>query len=244
MAIYVTDGIDNNKDLVAGLGAQFNLVHLDKNLYSDDDGISALQVIPGGRRGEYIPYSNRPINWHTDGYYNRLDRKIRAMVLHCVLPSAVGGENALCDHEMVYILLREMNPKYIAALMQPDAMTIPANIENGTEVRPLQTGPVFSVDRVTGDLHMRYTARTRSIEWKQDEYTLEAVKNLETLLNSDSPYIFRHRLGAGQGLFCNNVLHSRTGFVNNPSMGQERLVYRARYYDRIEGAGVKDYFYY
>ena len=37
--------------------------------------------------------------------------------------------------------------------------------------RAAQTGPVFSIDPASGDLHMRYTARTRSIEWKQDATT-------------------------------------------------------------------------
>ena len=26
-------------------------------------------------RGEFIPYTHKPINWHTDGYYNTLDRR-------------------------------------------------------------------------------------------------------------------------------------------------------------------------
>ncbi len=36
----------------------------------------------------------------------------------------------------------------------------------------------------------------------------------------------------GWGLICNNVLHTRTGFAD----GQPpRLLYRARYYDRLAG---------
>jgi len=115
--------------------------------------------------------------------------------------------------------------------MQPDAMTIPANTETGVETREARSGPVFSIDTATGDLHMRYTARTRSIEWKQDDATRAAVAFLEELLESQSPYIFRNRLSAGQGLICNNVLHNRTAFADNASA--PRLVYRARYYERI-----------
>ena len=33
------------------------------------------------------------------------------------------------------------------------------------------------------------------------------------------------------GLVCNNVLHDRAGFVDDPK--QPRLLYRARYLDRI-----------
>jgi hypothetical protein len=78
---------------------------------------------------------------------------------------------------------------------------------------------------------MRYTARTRSIEWKQDEVSRAAVAYLEQILASDSPYIYSARLESGMGLLCNNVLHDRSGFNDNPD--SPRLLYRARYYDRI-----------
>jgi hypothetical protein len=78
---------------------------------------------------------------------------------------------------------------------------------------------------------MRYTARTRSIEWKPDEVTQAAVQRLREILDSDSPYVFRLRLQGGQGLVCNNVLHDRSEFTDAPGAG--RLVYRARYSDRV-----------
>lgn len=236
MAVYSVNpelAGQNTKAMVAELGAQFGLQHLDNNLYADDDGISALQVSAEKRQFEYIPYSNRAISWHTDGYYNSPQNRIRGMILHCASPAAEGGENSLVDHEIIYIQLRDENPAYIEALMHPEAMTIPANIENGVEIRPEQTGPVFSVDELSGRLHMRYTARTRSIAWRQDTLTQAAVKYLEALLDSDSPYIFHHRLQAGQGIICNNILHRRNAFSDDPESGQQRLFYRARYYDRI-----------
>lgn len=241
MAIYTTGSgsqiNESDKSIVSDLGRHFGLVHLDSNLYADDDGVSALQVSEEKRQFEYIPYSNKGISWHTDGYYNSLDRKIRAMVLHCVRPASRGGGNALMDHEIVYLLMRDENPLYIEALMQPDVMTIPANVENGVEIRPEQTGPVFSLDETTGRLHMRYTARTRSIEWKQDKMTQAAVKFLEEILAKDSPYIFHHRLTAGQGVICNNILHTRTPFEDEEG-SPGRLIYRARYYDRISGTDI------
>jgi hypothetical protein len=78
---------------------------------------------------------------------------------------------------------------------------------------------------------MRYTARTRSIVWRADAATQAAVQRLREILDSDSPYVFRLRLAAGQGLVCNNVLHDRSAFTDAPGAG--RLVYRARYLDRI-----------
>lgn len=238
MAIYVSQPLEGaaapDTSLVADMGRQFGLERLDQNLYADDEGISALQVSEQRRQYEYIPYSRRGISWHTDGYYNPPERKIHAMVLHCVRPAAVGGENALLDHEMLYMQLRDKNPEHITALMQDDVMTIPANIEDGVEIRPEQSGPVFSVDAHSGHLHMRYTARTRSIVWKADAATQAAVAMLEALLAGDSAYSFKTRLAAGEGIITNNVLHTRTAFEDAGDGQPGRLVYRARYYDRIQ----------
>jgi hypothetical protein len=151
-----------------------------------------------------------------------------------VRPAAAGGENRLLDPEIAYILLRDADPEYVRALSVRDAMTIPANTAEGTEIRAAQTGPVFSV--VSGALHMRYTARTRSIEWQADETTRAAVQFLGRILDADSPYVFAHRLAGGQGLVCNNVLHNRSAFTDDPALGLRRLVYRARYSDRIVGS--------
>lgn len=232
MAIYASNcGADSDKDIPRLLARQFGLIRLDRNWLADDDGITPLAVAGGGDRGEYIPYTNRPIKWHTDGYYNPPERSIRAMVLHCVSPAVSGGENALLDHEIAYLLLRDENPEFIRALMEPDAMTIPARAGEDGVARPAQSGPVFSVDPASGALHMRYTARTHSILWKHDPAVVAAVKFLEQLLAGDSPFIFRGRLESGMGLICNNVLHDRSGFAETET--QRRLLYRARYYDRI-----------
>lgn len=233
MAIYAAhmDRVED-KAIPRALGEQLGLRTIDSNMLADDDGITSLQTVPGKSQRGYIPYSNKRLLWHTDGYYNKTESCIRAFVLHCVSPAAQGGENCLLDHEIAYILMRDANPDFIRALMAPDAMTIPANTESGRETRPPSVGPVFSVE-ASGDLHMRYTARTRSIAWKQDALTREAVHFLENMLANDSPYIFHHRMEAGQGLICNNVLHNRTAFTDDGDAGITRLVYRARYYDRI-----------
>jgi alpha-ketoglutarate-dependent taurine dioxygenase len=228
-----TDAAPVDKAVIHTLGRQFGLTHLDDNLCADDDSISSLQVMPEGRKQGYIPYSNRRISWHTDGYYNDAPHRIRAMLLHCVSDAAQGGENLLLDHEICYIHLRDTNPEYVQALMQPNAMGIPANVENGQELRAAMSGPVFSVDPATGQLHMRYTARTRSIEWHDDPLTRQASQCISDFLDSDSPYIFHHRLAPGQGVLCNNILHARTAFADDAAGGKTRLLYRARYYDRI-----------
>ena len=234
MVVYqFTDTAPVDKSVIHALGRQFGLTQLDSNLCADEDSITSLQVIPEGRKQGYIPYSNLQISWHTDGYYNSVEQRIRGMLLHCVSDAAQGGDNLLLDHEICYIHLRDTNPDYIHALMQPRAMTIPPNIENGREIRAALSGPVFSIDPNTDRLHMRYTARTRSIEWHDDPLTREASQCISDFLKSDSPYVFHHRLAPGQGVLCNNVLHARTAFEDDAAGGKTRLLYRARYYDRI-----------
>jgi alpha-ketoglutarate-dependent taurine dioxygenase len=235
-AIYRISTADfTDKELVGSLGRQFGLTRLDRNLRADEDSITSLKVVSGPGGAYYIPYTNRPLNWHTDGYYNTPEEQVRGVVLHCVSDAAQGGENVYLDHEMAYLLLRDENPDYPAALMQPDAMTIPANTEGGVEIRPAQSGPVFSVEARSGSLHMRYTARTRSIAWKDDRNTRMAVGFLTELLSGESDFLFRYRLQPGEGIICNNILHKREAFTDDPAGGRTRLLYRARYYDRIRG---------
>lgn len=238
VAIYeIAAGDYASKACVRSLGRCFGLERLDGNLCADGDRITSLRVIPEGRRAGYIPYSDRRLNWHTDGYYNPGEFQIRAFVMHCVRDAVRGGDNGLLDPEMVYLQMRDAKPRYVEALMQADAVTIPANSEGGAELRGARTGPVFSIDPDTGALHMRYTARTRSIRWKDDHDTRAAAAMLAELVGDDSPFVFRHRLGPGQGVVCNNVLHSRSAFEDDPDAGRSRLLYRARYYDRIAGTG-------
>ena len=234
MAIYASRvGDDADKDIPRRLGLQLGLELLDSNWLADDDGITALTVNQQGSHPFYIPYTDRPIHWHTDGYYNAPERQVSGLLLHCVHPAAEGGENALLDPEMAYIFLRDANPLYIEALFNPNAMTIPAREEAGEAVRPDSVGPVFSISR-SGALHMRYTARTRSIQWSDDPMVQQATRALTAFLNSDTPYIYRARLESGMGLVSNNVLHDRAGFRDAAGL-PARLLYRARYHQRIAG---------
>ena len=230
-AIYhLAEPETGDKSFVRGFGQRLGLNQLDGNLCADDDSITSLQVMDTGRHAGYIPYSNKRLSWHTDGYYNKLDEQIRGILMHCAQPAAEGGESLLLDHEIAYIQMRDENPDYIKAFMADAAMTIPPNIENGKEIRGSQTGPVFSVGD-SGHLHMRYSARTRNIEWADDQLTREAVDYLNSLLNINNPYVFSYSLSAGEGIICNNVLHCRTGFTDDAD--HKRLLYRARYFDRI-----------
>lgn len=232
MAVYVSPcGEDPDKAIAFDLARQFGLHNLNKNRGADDDGITALQVQNDPLHKRYIPYTNHAIHWHTDGYYNSPEQQINALNLHCVRPAERGGENAVMDHDMAYIHLRDENPEHIHALMQMDAMTIPENVVDGELLRPEQAGPVFSI-RANGQLHMRYTARAHNVIWKQDNATQNAMAALDQLLKSDSKYIYRLTLQPGWGLISNNVLHDRSGFTDDEA--HPRLLYRSRYYDSLQ----------
>ncbi|EXJ16368.1 TauD/TfdA family dioxygenase [Imhoffiella purpurea] len=232
MAIYAgTTGENPDKSIPRELGTRFGLNRLDHNPGADEDAITSLTVQTDRRHRDFIPYSDQPISWHTDGYYNRPDRQIHGMLLHCVQPADAGGANALLDHEIAYMLLRDRDPEHVRALMHPETMAIPASHVDGKETRPDCSGPVFSV-RADGRLHMRFTNRKRNIRWRNDPATGAAVAALREILEEESPWHFSARLESGWGLICNNVLHTRTGFSDGEN---RRLIYRARYYDRIEG---------
>jgi alpha-ketoglutarate-dependent taurine dioxygenase len=236
MAVYASRcGSEEDRAIPAALGRQFGLHRLDANWLADEDGISSIAVREGPQRGEFIPYTSRPIGWHTDGYYNAPEQRIRAFVLHCVRPAAEGGQTMLLDHEIAYLQVRDADPDALRALMQPGAMTIPGRAAaDGTIERPAQSGPVFSFDATDGALHMRYTARATNIVWAADLATAAAVRLLAQRLGAEATQALRLRLESGMGVICNNVLHTRSAFRDLADT--PRLLYRARYYDRIWAA--------
>ncbi|MDQ2089385.1 TauD/TfdA family dioxygenase [Marimonas arenosa] len=198
-----------------------------------EEGIVALRVSNAPSQRGYIPYSTKGMNWHTDGYYNAPDNLISAFVLHCFQQAAAGGTNDILDPEILYIRLRDDHPAYLNALMHPQAMTIPENVEEDGSVRPVSVGPVFYPDAATGRMQMRYTARTRSIEWRDDPATREAEAWLREYLPAGDPLMVRVRLEPGQGVLNNNVLHNRTAFENGSDADHTRVIFRVRFHNRI-----------
>ena len=234
MAIYqLSNPASQDKSLVHALGRQLGMENLDANLRADEDSVSSLEV-RAQAGNQYIPYTNKALSWHTDGYYNTLDNQIFGFIMHCVRPADEGGVNSLLNPENVYIRLRDENPAYIEALMHPAAMTIPDNIEAGKVIRAAQSGPVFIIKPVTGlkagRLHMRFSARKRNIIWRDTPQTIKAVEMISSMLQ-DENNVLKVALKAHQGIICNNVLHNRSGFTD--SENQKRLMYRARYYDAV-----------
>lgn len=233
LALYrFTRGDLRSKQYVHQLAQRVGLQRIDNNLCADADSLTSLHVTTHAGQHDYIPYTNKQLSWHTDGYYNLPTEQVQSILLHCAQAAVAGGESLLMDHEIAYILLRDADPAYIQALMHPQAFTIPANILRGEMIRAEQSGPVFSVTPA-GNLHMRYSARQRNVQWRDDPATQAAAQFLLNMWEQDSPYILRYTLQAGEGVLCNNILHCRTGFTDSDEPALQRLLYRGRYYDRI-----------
>ncbi len=217
---------------ILAFGRALGLKTADSNLFADHRAVST--IAPGGAddRSEYIPYTAKPLSWHTDGYYNPEHRQVGAWTLFCARPAPAGGTNDLLDHEIAYILLRDESIEHIRALSHPQALTIPANLQDGRTLRPESTGPVFSVRNAR--LHMRYTARRRNVAWRDAPETEAARAALSRLFSAHPIYTFTHSLKSGEGLISNNVLHNRSGFDHDPADEGGRLLYRARYLERVE----------
>ena len=231
MAIYNCRDRTADRAAIRTFAAQFGLLRLDHHLCATDDGVAELTVASEGMRAGYVPYSDRSLSWHTDGYYNKESRRVLAVVLHCAQVAATGGETAVLDPEIAYIHLRDANPAFIEAFEHPECMTIPANVGDQDEIRPAVCGPVFSYDHASGALHMRYSERKKNIRWRDDSMTTAAREFLSNLLADENGPVLRFRLQPGQGLISNNVLHTRTAFADGP--GQKRFLYRARFFDNI-----------
>lgn len=222
---------------VHALCTQMGLCTTIANPLSDRHDVSALYDRTGesgSRDRRYIPYSPRPLNWHTDGYYAEGAEMVRSFVLHCEREAERGGENSLIDHEMVYLRLRDRHPELAEALTRPDVMTIPENRQDGKCIRGCFRGPVFSRDPVTGCLYMRYTQRKHNIHWCDDARIASALDALDRILDTELPEKLTVRLSPGQGILCNNILHRRTAYTDGKGPAAGRLFYRIRYCERMQ----------
>jgi alpha-ketoglutarate-dependent taurine dioxygenase len=246
MALVQTDPARIAKESLLAFTRSLGLGRTDANLFADASAVSSISATArasgndtpstgagsgAATLGDFIPYTNKPLSWHTDGYYNDQDSQVGAWCLFCVRAARDGGENGLIDHEMAYIGLRDESPQHIAALGHPRALIIPAHIQAGRIIRPESVGPVFSCR--DGHLHMRYSARGRNVLWRDTPDTNAAREALDRLFSQPDVFTFRYRLRPGEGLVSNNVLHCRSGFEDEGGPGQGRLLYRVRFLDRI-----------
>tara|TARA_B100001248_G_scaffold131095_2_gene98326 strand:+ start:1786 stop:2646 length:861 start_codon:yes stop_codon:yes gene_type:complete len=200
------------------------------NLFSDEDNISNItnqEEEKQTSKGEYIPYTNKQLNWHTDGYYYPINSAIKSFLLHCVYPAKEGGENLLMDHEIIYIHIRDHNPDFIDVLMQNNIMEIPNN-KNLKESKNI-SGPVFYVDEKKF-LNMRFTSRQKNIIWKKNDMIKKIKKFMYEFINEDEKYLFKLQLKKNQGYIANNVLHKRENYIDGD---KKRLLKRLRFSNRL-----------
>ncbi|MEJ5269716.1 MAG: TauD/TfdA family dioxygenase [Hydrogenophilus sp.] len=229
---------DPLKACLLRFAAAFGLKRLDANLLADDDGLTPITVHETGERARYIPYTSHPIQWHTDGYYNAPQRRVRSLVLHAVRPALSGGENRLFDPEMLYLLLGEENPEYLDALLADETMNIPPGRDPDGYERDWSKGPVFLWESYPDGvrLEMRYTARQRNIAWREDPLVAAARAAMTRHLNAPAnPYRLTVRLEMGMGLIGHNILHTREPFIDAQEPAQRRLLYRGRFIDPLRG---------
>jgi hypothetical protein len=208
----------------------FGLRALEDHPSANQNGVVRIEIAEGGGRAGYIPYTDRRIAWHTDGYYNfhGPSHYVGAMILHCGAAAEQGGGNRLLDHEIAYLRLRDADEGALRLLMHPEAMSIPEATDECGRFRATNVGPVFFLDD-SGALAMRYTARKKYVAWR-DEATRAAAELLLALIEAE-PLARRVKLAPGQGVLCNNVLHDRAAFENGAN---RRLLCRVRFHNRIE----------
>ena len=210
---------------------QLNLMSSVSNLLADQNGISSItdnsSLVQKKSNIEYIPYTNKPLNWHTDGYYHPLDSTVKSFLLHCNEPAQKGGENLLLDHEILYIFLRDHNPDFIDVLMQENIMEIPKNKNSGSSSSSI--GPVFYID-TENFLNMRFTSRQQNIIWKKDDMIKKIKDYISSFILDDDKYIFKLLLKKNQGYLANNILHKREGYLDGEN---KRLLKRLRFSERI-----------
>ena len=212
------------------INKQLGLKSYDKHLFAKSNGLAYISCSKDGEN--FIPYTNKSLNWHTDGYYNAPSKRIRSFSLFCASKADTGGENYWIDHELVYILLREENPNFTEALTHRSAMSIPKHQVGEKIKRPAARGSVFFIDEQTGKLMMRYTRRGRHVIWADIPFLNAAKIALEKILDSNTPYHFRYLMQQGEGFLCNNILHGRSAFLENKTT--QRLILRGRYFESID----------
>ena len=172
---------------------------------------------------QYIPYTNKALNWHTDGYYDK--KPLFSWLLHCINPADDGGENYLLDHELA---MREYVLSYddIEVLMNKRAITIPES--QGSNRSEISTY-IFSFDNDYEKLHMRFSMRKENI--KMSDNTLTAMSKLTNVIeNNCSKYSITYKLSKNEGILSNNILHGRNSFKDDKV---QRKLLRIRSYERL-----------
>ena len=185
--------------------------------------ISLIMSLETKNALNYIPYTNKKLNWHTDGYYD--EKPIFSWLLHCEEPAYSGGENYLLDHELA---IREYIIKYdnLESLSSLDAFTIPGNTHaNRGETK----GYICNNDNEYKKFHMKFSMREKNM--KLNEQSKTAIMRMKKIIKEDcKKYCLTYKLSKNEGIISNNILHGRNSFEDGKAM---RKLYRIRSYERI-----------
>ena len=188
----------------------------------DSNEISTITPLQNSKIN-YIPYTDKPLNWHTDGYYDK--KSIFSWLLHCVNPATRGGENYLLDHELV---LREylLRNDDINNLMAEDALTIP---ESKYTSRSEISTYIFSFKNKYKRLHMRFSMRKDNIGTSA-KASPAIIKLREIIEGNCAKYSLTYKLQKNEGIITNNILHGRKAFKDDKV---KRKLLRIRSYERL-----------
>ena len=234
--------ISNIKDIIkrfnyciyqskVGLNAQADLMNFAQSIGMEtydtnnihNSPISLIMSLETKNALNYIPYTNKKLNWHTDGYYD--EKPIFSWLLHCEEPAYSGGENYLLDHELA---IREYIIKYdnLDSLSSLDAFTIPGNTHaNRGETK----GYICDNDNEYKKFHMKFSMREKNM--KLNEQSKTAIMRMKKIIKEDcKKYCLTYKLSKNEGIISNNILHGRNSFEDGKAM---RKLYRIRSYERI-----------
>lgn len=234
--------ISNIKDIIkrfncciyqskVGLNAQADLMNFAQSIGMEtydtnnihNSPISLIMSLETKNTLNYIPYTNKKLNWHTDGYYD--EKPIFSWLLHCEEPAYSGGENYLLDHELA---IREYIIKYdnLESLSSLDAFTIPGNTNaNRGETK----GYICDNDNEYKKFHMKFSMREKNM--KLNEQSKTAIMRMKKIIKEDcKKYCLTYKLSKNEGIVSNNILHGRNSFEDGKAM---RKLYRIRSYERI-----------
>jgi hypothetical protein len=226
MCVYTAGSAELEMSSLLTLGKQLGVRHTDKSArHAQSD-----ELTDSGILNKAIPFSTRHCNWHTDATYYGSDKTIQALFLLCKRPAVEGGSNKVLDHEVLYIQLRDKDPGALEVLMNKDCFNY-RNPATG-EIDLHRGGKVFWTN-ADGHLCHRFSFRKTDMAWSGDSDVAAAAHVLESLISDESAHVIEGRLESGMGLISNNVLHTREKLVDSDDAAKKRLLFRARFYDRV-----------
>ena len=212
------------------LAGALGLRTLDTTVTATSGQLTTIGVNQRGDKASYVPYSERALGWHTDGYYNAATAAVRSFLLHCVCPAASGGLNQFVDPRRVLARIAAEEPQLLDVLAQKDCLTIPANVRAGREVRAAITTAVFARSS-EGQLMTRYTERSRHVNWSHAAESSGAVTTMRSAIRAEARALPSIKLEANCGVLSMNALHCRTAFSD--AHAAPRTILRGRFAEAI-----------